>query len=507
MRSQFAPRCRRTTSLGRAIVLMLGVSAVAAGCGRSQPRQDDPGPSSVVAEPDSATEHLEQDPLAATQRWTGDLDSMIARRRIRVLVTSNRTGYFFDGLRPRGITYDALVEFERDLNTQMRTRNLPVHVIHIPVARDRLLPMLLEGKGDLAVANLTITTARSERVTFSVPVVTGVSEVIVSNASGPPLPSLEALSGRELWVRASSSHHESLLKLNQSLRSAGRDTVRIRHADEHLETEDLLEMVNAGLIGLTVADSHLADFWSTVFDSLHVHRNLVVRRGGEIGWAFRPGSPKLERQVNTFLTRHSAGTAVGNELLRRYLRDNRWARNPTAGTERRRFRSMAQLFRRYAGQYDFDWLMIAAQAFQESKLQQGLVSPAGAVGVMQVLPTTAADPSVGVKHIEKLENNIHAGVKYMRFIHDQYLADRPLSELDRHLFAFACYNAGPRRIRDLRREAETMGLDPDVWFQNVEVVAAKRIGRETVQYVSNIFKYYLAYKLALEQEAPPAPGS
>ena len=436
----------------------------------------------------------------AGKPWTGDFEGMVERRVIRVLVTYNQTQYFFDGLRPRGISYDALVLFEQELNKALGSRHLKVHLIHIPVSRDRLIPMLLAGQGDLAVGNITITPERAQQVGFSDPVATGVSEVVVTHVGGPSPSSLEDLAGREVWVRPSSSYYESLVALNKRLQGEGRKPVVIRRADERLETEDLLEMTASGLIDITIADDHLAKFWSGVFDSLQVHPELAVRTGADLGWAFRKGSPGLAKQVNAFVRRNAVGSTMGNMLLTQYLRTNKWARNPTAGAERRKFANTAAIFKRYASQYDFDWMMIAAQAYQESKLDQKLVSPAGAVGVMQLLPSTAADPSVKIRDISKIENNIHAGVKYMRFIRDNYLADGNMSEIDRHLFAFASYNAGPNRIAAMRRRAKAEGLDPDVWFQNVEVVAAKEIGRETVQYVSNIFKYYVAYKLALEKE-------
>jgi membrane-bound lytic murein transglycosylase MltF len=138
--------------------------------------------------------------------------------------------------------------------------------------------------------------------------------------------------------------------------------------------------------------------------------------------------------------------------------------------------------------------MVAALAYQESRLDQSKRSPKGAVGVMQLLPSTAAGPPISIRNIEKLEKNIHAGVKYLRFIYDQYFKNGPMNELNKVLLTFASYNAGPARVEGLRRRTKKMGLDPDIWFRNVEVAAARVIGRETVQYVSNIFKYYLTYK-------------
>jgi membrane-bound lytic murein transglycosylase MltF len=140
-----------------------------------------------------------------------------------------------------------------------------------------------------------------------------------------------------------------------------------------------------------------------------------------------------------------------------------------------------------------DWMLMAAQGYQESRLDQRARSAAGAVGVMQVLPATGRQ--LGIGDVTKLDPNIHAGVKYMRFMINQYFKDEPMTDLDKGLFAFASYNAGPARIRQLRSETAKRGLDPNVWFDNVERLAAERIGRETVTYVSNIYKYYIAYTL------------
>jgi membrane-bound lytic murein transglycosylase MltF len=494
-----------------ALLWWLAAAVLVLGCSPARTPSASTRDSTVLAGEDSSLSHVE-DPIppellaGAGKPWTGDFDGMVERRVVRVLVVYNQTNYFFDGLRPRGLTYDALVAFEQELNKTLGSRHLKVHLIHIPVSRDRLIPMLLAGQGDLAVGNITITPGRAQQVAFSVPVATSVSEVVVTHAGGPAPTSLEDLAGREIWVRPSSSYYESLVALNERFRREGRKPVVIRRADERLETEDLLEMTAAGLIDITIADDHLAKFWAGVFDSLRFDPRVALRTDATLGWAFRKNSPGLAKQVNAFMRKHAVGTTMGNMLLTQYLRTNKWARNPNAGAERNKFANTAAIFKRYATQYDFDWMMVAAQAYQESKLDQKLVSPAGAVGVMQLLPSTAADPSVGIRNITTVENNIHAGVKYMRFIRDHYLADAKMSEIDRHLFAFASYNAGPNRIAAMRRRAKAQGLDPDVWFQNVEVVAAKEIGRETVQYVSNIFKYYVAYKLALEKGLEQSPG-
>lgn len=160
------------------------------------------------------------------------------------------------------------------------------------------------------------------------------------------------------------------------------------------------------------------------------------------------------------------------------------------------------VFQKTAGKYGLNWVLAIALGYQESTLDQRKRSPAGAIGVMQLLPSTARDPNVNIPNIEQVEPNIHAGVKYLHFLHDRYFSNEDMDTLNQWLFAIASYNAGPARIAKLRAEARSLGLDSNKWFKNVELVAAKRIGRETVQYVSNIFKYFIAYRLILEKRNP-----
>jgi len=268
-----------------------------------------------------------------------------------------------------------------------------------------------------------------------------------------------------------------------------------------LEDEDLLEMMNAGLIPRIVIDSHKGEFWKQIFTDLTLHPDIKVRTGGQIAWAIRKNSPEFKKVINGFVRLHKKGTLMGNILFKRYLQDTKWVRNALSEEELRKFNEAIEFFSKYAEMYDFDWLMIAALAYQESRIDQSKRSPAGAIGVMQLLPGTASDKNVNITDIHEIENNIHAGVKYLRFIVDQYYENEPMDRLNKTLFAFASYNAGPAKVARLRREARKMGLDPNIWFRNAEVVAAKRIGRETVQYVSNIYKYYVAYRLIIDKLA------
>jgi membrane-bound lytic murein transglycosylase MltF len=457
----------------------------------------------------AAREDLTLDPTTVMQPWKGDLDGMIERRLIRVLTVNSKTFYFQDQGTQRGATYDAFRLFEEGLNKalekqgKLKQKHLKVRVMFIPIGRDDLLQALADGKGDIAAANLTVTPERQKRSDFTSPVYPNVSELVVSGPASPALASVDDLSGKEVFVRKSSSYYESLVALNKRFAAQKKAGVIIKLAPEALEDEDLIEMVSAGLIPLIVVDKHKADFWKQVFPRITVHDGVAVRTGGTIAWAVRKGSPQLKASLDDFLARHGKGTTSGNVILMRYLKSAQYVKDAASESERRKFLSLIQLFRKYGDQYDVDWLLMAAQGYQESQLDHSVRSPVGAIGVMQVMPATGKELKVG--DITRIEPNIHAGIKYMRFMIDQYYEKEPMTRLDKALFAFASYNAGPARIGQLRRETAKRGLDPNIWFNNVELVVAEKIGRETVTYVSNIYKYYIAYQLIMEaQEARKA---
>ena len=446
------------------------------------------------------TDALENLIPGAAERWTGDFDSMTERRMIRVLVVHNKMSFFLDKGQQRGATHDLFIAFEQFVNERLKSGTLKTRVVFIPVRRDRLIPALLEGKGDIAASNLTVTEERQQFVDFSNPLVNGINEIVVTASSTQKLSSIDDLSGRQVYVRRSSSYYDSLTRLNQAFEEEGKQPVQVIAVSELLEDSDLLEMVNAGLIPAIVVDSHKVEFWRDIFGQIRIYPDIAVNTGGNIAWAFRKPSPKLEEVVNEFVGANKKGTLMGNILLKRYLKENKWARNATDPEELKKFTETVDLFKKYADEYDFDFLMTTALAYQESMLDHSKRSHVGAIGIMQLMPTTAADKNVGIPDIENLESNIHAGTKYLRFLRDRYFDDPEISRLNQGLFTFAAYNAGPARVAKLRKEASELGLDPNVWFNDVEIVAANRIGRETVQYVSNIFKYYTAYKIISERE-------
>jgi membrane-bound lytic murein transglycosylase MltF len=420
---------------------------------------------------------------AELKPWSGDFDGMMERRVVRVLVPYSRTLFFNDKGAQRGLLADALKDFEIFLNRKYKLRTRRITVVALPTTREQLIPGLLEGHGDIAAGNLTITAERGKSVDFTRPLTAGVSEIVVTGPASPPLASLEDLAGREIHVRRSSSYYASLSKTK----------ARLKLVPDALEDEDLMDMLAVGLVKLIVVDDWKAELWAGMNPKLKPRPDLALARGGMTGWAYRPNSPKLAAEVDHFVRTHPGIAAKRFKEYPRYLKTLGHA---TADADWKRFEDTVALFRKYGAKYQFDYLMLAAQGYQESRLDQRARSHVGAVGLMQVLPETGKAMKVG--DITKAEPNVHAGVKYMRTLYDRFFDDERMDEQNRTLFAMAAYNAGPGRVRALRAEAAKKGLDPLLWFNNVELVAARRVGHETVSYVRNIYKYYIAYKLQLE---------
>jgi membrane-bound lytic murein transglycosylase MltF len=424
---------------------------------------------------------------------------MVKRRNIRALVLLNPIGFFYDNGQPRGVNYETLQEFEKFVNQKLKSGTLTVKVTFLPVRADQAEPALTQGMGDLITYALVITPERQQRVAFTVPVENDVKQVIVTGPNFGTVSSLEDLGGKEVYINPLTVNYQNLQRVNGTLQKEGKPPIVIKAADKNLLDDDLLQMVNAGLLPATATTASRAALWSQVLPHLTAHPDLVIARGEQTAWAVRKDNPHFKELLDEFLVSHAVGTSFGNTLLRRYLQNTKWVKDSTSPGELKKFQTNLELFQKYAGEYNFDYLMIAAQGYQESLLDQSKRNPSGAVGIMQVIPKFAAASPINVPNVTTADGNIQAGVKMLRNIDDTYFNDPKIDPLNKTLFVFASYNAGPNRIARLRQEAQEQGLDPNKWFDNVELMAAKDIGQETVTYVGNVYKYYVAYKLATEQ--------
>jgi len=425
----------------------------------------------------------------------GDLDSMIARHRIRVLVPYTHLYYTINLKKRSGVAFELLNLFEASLNKQLGLKNArQVRIIFIPVNRAQIIPLLQQGYADFAYAGMTITNERKKLVDFSIPSMSGLKEIVVGGPTAPKLKTLADLSGQEIYVREGSSYESDIFRVNDSLKNKGIKPIIIKTLDPYLETEDILEMVNAGVIPFSAVVEDMARLWSTVMPKLVLYDKIPLATNVSYGWVFRKNSPKLKAASDRFLRQNGKGTLIGNSLYNKYVKNASLLPSMYSENTYKQVNALKAPFLKYAAKYDLDWLLLVAQGYQESGLNQKLVSHRGAVGIMQVLPSTAKSKPLYIRDITKIDNNVHAGVKYMRYVIDQYFSDPKIDKLNRHLLALAAYNAGPGRVSQLRKMAKARGLNPNVWFDNVELMAAKEIGKETVQYVGNIYKFYASYR-------------
>jgi membrane-bound lytic murein transglycosylase MltF len=419
------------------------------------------------------------------------------RRAIRVLVNYNMTNYFVVEGKQGGLEFELMHAFEKFLN-----KGLPAekhyHLVFITAPFDRLISDLVNGEGDIVAAGLTVTESRQQKVTFTDPYLKDISEVVVRNKQAQKIPDADALSGKTVNVVKGSSYVTHLHQLNARLAKKKRKPVKIVEVDEYLASEDLLEMANAGIFDYVVVDSHIAQLWAKVLSSIIVEQDARISDGNEIAWAIRKNNTTLKQKLNSFVKEYKQGTLLGNVLFNRYYNNTKWVTNPVSDNTLKRLHEYEAAFKKYGKQYHIDWLMLVAQGYQESKLNQSVQSSHGAVGVMQIKPSTAADKNIGITGVKKsYDRNIHAGTKYLNFLRERYFSDPKIPPVEQLAFTLAAYNAGPARINQMRNKAKSLGKDPNKWFFNVENVTRQYASSEPVTYVANIMKYFVAFKSAL----------
>ncbi len=437
-------------------------------------------------------------------RRTGDLDELVKERRIRALVVINPIGFFYSHGKPKGMTYEMLEQLQTYLNKKLKTGTFDVKVTFLPLRPDELGPALRGGIGDVIAQGVVITPGRHRNFAFTTPTKTDVEHIIVTGRELANAQSFDDLGGVDIYVNPLTAAYDRLTKINEDRTEAGKAPLSVKAANRNLLEDDLMEMVNGGLIPATVAMQHRAALWAQVLPNVRLHPQMMVSNDGELAWVVRKNNPELKKLLDEFIEKHGEGTTFGNILLRRYLQNTKWVKNSTSAQEMKKFAEYVEYFKKYGSQYSFDYLMLMAQGYQESLLDQQKRSPAGAVGIMQVIPKYAAPPPINIPDVGKADKNILAGVRMLNNIVTSYFEDPAIDDVNRTLFTFASYNAGPNRIARLRKQAVKEGLNPNKWFGNVELEVARDIGEETVTYVDNIYKYYVAYKLAAESQAERA---
>ena len=437
--------------------------------------------------------------------WHGDLDGIRSERfgLIRLLTVLEPMHYSVDGRKQGGATYEGAREFEKFLNQRLgiTRREDRVHVVILPVRRDQLFPFLSEGRGDIAAANLTVTDERLREVDFSRPFADDAYEIVVTGPGGEPIPTVRDLAGRSVFVRASSSYRQSLERISEEFAADGLPGIEIVELPELLDDGAILELVNDGDIPATVVDSHVARFWAQLFGNLRLHDDARTREKAHIAFAVQKNAPRLRSHLDAFVATHGKGTLLGNMMIRRYYQDTTWQESVSRYETQRQLDKYRPIFEASAERYDLDWRRLAAQAWQESGFDQDRRSPRGAIGLMQLMPATARE--MGFADVSSAESNVEAGAKYMRHVIDTYFSeveqnpglDSESAHEHAYALALAAYNAGPARISRLQRQAASRGLDPKRWFEGVDALVSREVGREPVDYVDNVFVYSVRIQL------------
>ncbi len=492
-----------------AALLFSGRGAVSAGPGGMVPAGGGKAPALVDSQERAPDNPTQSDPYQAYREQLqeqmrmvsdildqrkGDLSEMIEKREIRVLTTFTLGNYFVHKGQEYGYEYSKMEEFRKFLNEGRGRRELQVEFYYIPLPYDVLIEALNTGYGDIVAANLTITPEREAQVAFSDPYLWGIKEVLVSHKDSGDIKSRDDLAGRRIHVRENSSYHSSLLRLNRDLTARKLKPIRIELLPGLVNTGEIIQMVDSGAVQLTVADSHLAKITAELLDSVRIHDHITFNEDVRFGWMVRKNNPELKASLDRFVKTVKKGTLTGNIFFNRYYKNNPWAREYAQKKDLEALTQYAPLFQKYGEMYDIDWVLIAAQSFQESRFDPNARSRTGAQGLMQLLPSTAKD--MGIEDISTPENNVHAGVKYLRWIKDRYFSEGEINDDDRVRFALAAYNAGPANIRRSRTSATQLGYDANRWFNHTELGAMQRVGLEPVHYVRNINKYYLSFRMS-----------
>jgi membrane-bound lytic murein transglycosylase MltF len=431
----------------------------------------------------------------AVEPFTGDLPEIRKRGELRVLVPYNHTEFYVSRGSPHGYVYETMMAAQKFLNRKVPRKAPHLSILFVPTPTERLLPDLLAGRGDVAAGLLLVTPERREVVSFTRPIVTGVDEIVVRHADAPALASLDDLAGKTVHVLAGTSLATHLRDLDRRLVAAGKAAIRIVELPPPATREAVLRMVDDGDADYAVATDLLARLWSGVLPGLRLQPELTLASDEAIAWAVRPGNPQLLAALDAFLSQKGReATLAAAVQFQRYYQSLPRLRGALQKDSLARIGEHAPHFREAGERFGFDWLLLGAQAFQESGLDPAARNPTGAVGLMQVMPSTGAQ--MGYPDVEKPRANVLAGSAYLRHLRDEWFADPAIPPEDRIYFALAAYNAGPGAIGEMRRRAKRAGLDPNRWFGNVEIVVQQHIGDETPGYISNIHRYYLVYKLS-----------
>jgi membrane-bound lytic murein transglycosylase MltF len=432
--------------------------------------------------------------------WSGSYSEMIERGEIRVAAPYDRTIYVSDKGVQRGLALEVSKGLAKWINAKYvgQMKGKPISIKLVPVIAPDLLNSLTSGRADITIGDIGLYEPIPNSQDF---IVNHASrdgqEVLVTGPSSPPLLKIADLSGQTVYGSRNTNFQKTFSSLNKELKRDGKLPINLASPLGDLDDEDLLEMLNSGLISYVTVGDWKFRLWQSIYKNITMHAGLSVQDSGWVGWAVRSTNRDLNDDLKDFYASDDfvkSLTAFRQEEYKQHLKG---LKDPIDKTVWTRFESMRPLFNRFGAQYKLNPLVLAALGFQETLLNQSAVSSVGAIGVMQLMPATGM--SLGVGDIHLLEPNIHGGADYMNQLISKYFPDAQFEGNNRSLFAVASYNIGPNNVAKARNRAKELGFDPNRWFGNVEFIATEHMGYEPMIYVRNVYKYYISYRLKLKE--------
>jgi membrane-bound lytic murein transglycosylase MltF len=437
-------------------------------------------------------------PARQREVWLGDLDGMLNRGRLRVLLPFSRTFFFRENGQNLGLSAEILKRYERFLNDQVILGDKKMEVIFLPTPQERLLEELLAGKGDVIAADIIPQPAQEQQITTISPVALEIQEILVTGPHASQFKSIFNLSGQTITLRKNSPYTASLQKLNNTLTSIGKEPVTLQFAAPFLQDEDLLEMTGVGLLPMTIIDNHVGEFWSDILYGVNLHKKIALRTAKELTWVIRADNHLLDESIRYFKENSYLPQDALQILIEYYRHRGNTLKNNLEPAALARYQRMLPLFEKYGKKYHFPPQLLAALAFQQSGIDPAF-GKNGAVGVMGLDPSATLQEGLEtkLKKMRKTAYNIQTAARYLRFLADHYFSSSNVEELDRNLMAVAAYQASPEQVIAARKKAALDGFNPDLWFNHTEVALLSgelEEEKDTAQSTRNIYKYFTVYE-------------
>lgn len=431
--------------------------------------------------------------------WAESYTKILEKRNIRLAVEYDRTLYYSDRGRPYGLALAIAHDLSKWLSDrrshELKRQSLTVQII--PVPKGSILDALDSDKADIALGRFRLDhdiNASSDLIIR--PSAIMLKETLVTGRQTKIVKSIVDLSGRSLYAAYPESSYRGLDQWNNQIRTLGKTPLKISTWPDGLEDEDMLQMINAGLIDSMLVADWKAQLWKFALPNIIVQSEFSLQGAGTVGWAVSKSNSDLATDIDSFVQQWVVNDGMNQFRTTEFKNKLRSMRNPTTTDDWMHFKKLLPIFQKYSNRFNLDPLMLAALGFQETELKSVQQGIGGAIGVMQLMPSTGVAMEVG--DIHQVEPNIHAAAKLFDLLLQQHFSDSQLTTQNRTLFAIASYNAGPNAIASLRKQAEKQGFDPNIWLNNVEIVAAEKIGIGVMTYVRNVYRYFIIYTYALK---------